>query len=41
MTKFAENDRDGYEKVRDVLQGFMIDIDEVMQARLVGETDKC
>ena len=40
MVKFSENDRDGYEKVRDVLQDFITHADAVIKNRLQGALSK-
>jgi hypothetical protein len=40
MIKFSESDRDGYEKVRDVVQAFMKNANTVIRARIQGSTKK-
>jgi hypothetical protein len=40
MIKFSENDRDGYEKVRDVVQAFVKQANTVIRARIQGSSKK-
>jgi hypothetical protein len=40
MIKFSENDRDGYEKVREVIQAFVKDANTIITARIQGSMKK-